>query len=116
MGQHRRRGVFFRGVDLLEAEGVNPDNLMVYMLVGYDPRETWERIWHRYTKMMERKVRPYPMVHDRFRHEKPDLWKKLKRFQGWIIRGTHKTCSFDEFNASHKPSEPEGELLRRMAA
>jgi hypothetical protein len=79
--------VFFRGVDLLEAEGVNPDNLMVYMLVGYDPRETWERIWHRYTKMMERKVRPYPMVHDRFRHEKPDLWKKLKRFQGWIIRG-----------------------------
>jgi hypothetical protein len=109
-------GVFFRGVDLLEAEGVNPDNLMVYMLVGYDPRETWERIWHRYTRMMERRVRPYPMVHDRFRHEKPDLWKKLKRFQGWIIRGTHKTCSFDEFNASHKPSPPEGGLLGRMAA
>jgi hypothetical protein len=108
--------VFFRGVDLLEAEGVNPDNLMVYMLVGYDPRETWDRIWHRYTRMMERRVRPYPMVHDRFRHEKPDLWRKLKLFQAWIIRGTHKTCSFDEFNASHKPSQPEGELLKRMAA
>ena len=109
-------GVFFRGVDLLEAEGVNPDNLMVYMLVGYDPRETWERIWHRYNRMMERKVRPYPMVHDRFRHEKPAHWKKLKLFQAWIIRGTHKTSSFEEFNRSHKPNEPEGELLKRMAA
>lgn len=108
--------VFFRGVDLLEAEGVNPDNLMVYMLVGYDPRETWDRIWHRYTRMMERKVRPYPMVHDRFRHEKPELWRKLKMFQGWIIRGTHKTCSFEEFNRSHKPNAPEGGLLGRMAA
>jgi hypothetical protein len=108
--------VFFRGVDLLEAEGVNPDNLMVYMLVGYDPRETWDRIWHRYTRMMERRVRPYPMVHDRFRHEKPELWRKLKMFQGWIIRGTHKTCSFEDFNASHKPNAPEGGLLGRMAA
>lgn len=108
--------VFFRGVDLLEAEGVNPDNLMVYMLVGYDPRETWERIWHRYGRMMERKVRPYPMVHDRYRHEKPDHWKKLKRFQAWVIRGTHKTSAFEEFNASHKPTPPEGGLLGRMAA
>jgi hypothetical protein len=109
-------GVFFRGVDLLEAQGVNPDNLMVYMLVGYDPRETWERIWHRYNRMMERKVRPYPMVHDRFRHEKPDYWKKLKLFQAWVIRGTHKTCAFEEFNRSHKPNTPDGELLKRMAA
>jgi hypothetical protein len=109
-------GVFFRGVTLLEKEGVNPDNLMVYMLVGYDPRETWERIWHRYSKMMERKVRPYPMVHDRFRHDKPDYWKKLKLFQAWVIRGTHKTTPFEEFNRSHKPNEPEGELLSRMAA
>jgi hypothetical protein len=66
--------------------------------------------------MMERRVRPYPMVHDRYRHERPDHWKKLKLFQAWIIRGTHKTCSFEEFNASHKPSPPEGELLKRMAA
>jgi hypothetical protein len=109
-------GVFFRGVDLLEKHGVNPDNLMVYMLVGYDPRETWERILHRYTRMMERKVRPYPMVHDRFRQTKPDLYRKLKQFQGWIIRGTHKTTPFEEFNRSHKPNAPEGGLLEKMAA
>lgn len=105
--------VFFRGVDLLEAEGVKPDSLMVYMLVGYDPRETWDRIWHRYSKMAERKVRPYPMVHDRFRHEKPELWRKLKQFQRWIIRGMHKVSSFEEYSENYKP---EGELLKMMAA
>jgi hypothetical protein len=108
--------VFFRGIDFLEAAGVKPDNIMSYMLVGFDPRETWERLMYRYSKMVERGVRPYPMVHDRYRHERPDHWKRLKLFQAWVIRGTHKVCSFEEFNASHKASEPEGELLKRMAA
>lgn len=108
--------VFFRGVTLLENHGVNPDNLMVYMLVGYDPRETWERLWHRYSRMIERKVRPYPMVHDRYRHEKPEHWKKLKQFQAWCIRGTHKTTPFEEFRADHRPAPEDGGLLGRMAA
>jgi hypothetical protein len=34
---------FFRGVDTLERHGIPPRNLLVYMLVGYDKRETWER-------------------------------------------------------------------------
>lgn len=108
--------VFFRGVDLLEARGVNPDNLMVYMLVGYDPRETWDRIWHRYNRMMERRVRPYPMVHDRYRMEKPDLYRKLKRFQGWIITGAHKLGPLEEFRADHRAPLPEGGLLSMMEA
>lgn len=108
--------VFFRGVTLLEKQGVNPDNLMVYMLIGYDPRETWERIWHRYTRMMERKVRPYPMVHNRFEREKPDHYRKLKLFQRWIVTGIHKVSSFEDFRPSHHAPPPEGELLARMAA
>jgi hypothetical protein len=84
--------VFFRGVDLLEAEGVNPDNLMVYMLVGYDPRETWERIWHRYSRMMERKVRPYPMVHVEMMSDKSCYvgfyWDDGRYCQWWF--GTNK--------------------------
>lgn len=51
---------------------------------------------------------------DRFRHERPDYWKKLKHFQAWIIRGTHKTSSFEAFNASHRPDEPDGGLLELM--
>jgi hypothetical protein len=36
---------FFAGVDLLEDQGLPPTCLMVYMLVGYDKKETWERVY-----------------------------------------------------------------------
>lgn len=70
--------IFFRGVDRLEAAGVPPTHLMAYMLVGYDPAETWERIFERFNKMADRGIRPFPMVYG----ERPDL----KRFQRWVIR------------------------------
>lgn len=54
---------FFKGVDTLEEYGIPPRNLMVYMLVGYDKRETWERVMYRFNKMTARKIRPYPMVY-----------------------------------------------------
>jgi hypothetical protein len=108
--------VFFRGVDYLEAAGINPKAIMAYMLVGYDPRETWERLFERYSKMNERGIMPYPMVHDRFRKEKPDHWKKLKLFQAWVITGVHKVAPFDEFRADHKAPTGVGDLIGRMAA
>lgn len=108
--------VFFRGVDYLEAAGVNPKVIMAYMLVGYDPRETWERLFERYSKMNARGIMPYPMVHDRFRKEKPDHWKKLKLFQAWVITGVHKVAPFEEFRRDHKRPDVGGELIRRMAA
>lgn len=108
--------VFFAGVDRLEKAGARPDDLMVYMLCGYDPRETWERLWHRYGKMVERGVRPYPMIHDRYRHAMPDHWKQLKRFQGWVITGAHKTSPLSEFRADHRAPPPKGELLDMMEA
>lgn len=40
--------VFFRGVDELERAGIPPRHLMAYMLIGFDKRETWERIHHRF--------------------------------------------------------------------
>jgi hypothetical protein len=53
---------FFKGVDTLERHGIRPRHLMVYMLVGYDKRETGERLFDRFNKMVERKIRPYPVV------------------------------------------------------
>jgi hypothetical protein len=100
--------VFFEGVDRLERHGIPPHHLMVYMLIGYDPKETWERIMHRYDRMVERGVRPYPMVFGGERKKAdPVHWRKLKHFQAWVITGAHKTCAFDDFNASHKPSAPD---------
>jgi len=98
-------GVFFEGVDRLERHGIPPHHLTVYMLVGYDPKETWDRIMHRYGRMMERGVRPYPMVFGGDRKlSDPGNWARLKRFQAWVITGAHKACAFEDFNASHKPT------------
>ncbi|BCH33220.1 hypothetical protein MesoLjLc_51500 [Mesorhizobium sp. L-8-10] len=90
--------VFFRGVDMLAAAGVQPEHLMVYMLVGFDKRETWERIHHRFNRMVERGIRPYPMVYDQSR-------KDLKRFQRWVVTGLYRAIPFAEYDPHyHMPA------------
>lgn len=86
---------FFRGVDMLEAAGVPPTHLMAYMLVGFDKRETWERLWHRFNRMVERGIRPYPMVFDRNRRD-------LKRFQRWVVTGLYRAVPWESYDASIK--------------
>lgn len=76
--------IFFRGVDMLEAAGIPPKHIMVYMLVGYDRRETWDRILYRYHAMRERGVHPYPMVYENRTYEGDS--RTLKDFQRWAIR------------------------------
>ena len=51
---------FFRGVDTLERAGILPRNLLVYMLIGYDKRETWERVLYRFNRMTERENQAVP--------------------------------------------------------
>lgn len=86
--------IFFRGVDRLEAAGVPPKHLMAYMLVGYDPTETWERIFHRFNAMVARGIRPFPMVYG----DRPDL----KRLQRWVIRREYLWKSWEEYQAERK--------------
>lgn len=86
--------VFFRGVDMLEAAGIPPKHLMAYMLVGFDKRETWEAIWHRFNRMVARGILPYPMVFDRAR-------KDLTAFQRWVITGLYRAVPWDEYRG-HK--------------
>lgn len=82
--------IFFRGVDMLEAAGIPPKHLMAYMLVGYDKAETWDRIWVRFNKMVERGIMPYPMVYDSNR-------KDLKAFQRWVIMGLYRVVPWEEY-------------------
>lgn len=91
----RDERVFFRGVDRLEAAGIPPHHVMAYMLVGYDKSETWERIHYRFDKMVERGVRPYPMVYDRSRHD-------LRAFQRWVVTGLYRAVPWDEYDVSYK--------------
>jgi hypothetical protein len=76
--------IFFEGVETLRAAGVPPHHLMVYMLIGYDKNETWDRIHYRFEKMRALGVKPYPMVFD-MRATNPGLYRDLKHFQRWAI-------------------------------
>ena len=92
--------VFFRGVDTLERAGIPPKHLMAYMLIGYDTSETWDRIWLRFTKMVERGISPYPMV---FNRERSDLLC----FQRWVIAGggMYRWISYGSYERETKSAE-----------
>ena len=86
--------VFFRGVEKLEKAGIPPKHLMAYMLIGFDSRETWEAIWHRFNRMVELGIKPYPMVYDRSR-------KDLTAFQRWVNLGLYRIVPWDEYRGKH---------------
>ncbi len=91
--------VFFRGVERLEAASIPPSHLMAYMLVGCDPEETWERIWLRFNRMVERGIEPYPMV---FKKEaRPDL----VCFQRWAVTGLYRIIPWPDYVRRTKTSE-----------
>lgn len=85
--------IFMRGMDTLERAGIPGKNVMAYMLVGYDPTETWVRIIRRFDMMVERGIRPYPMVFD------PDR-RDLKKFQRWVIMRYYEFVPWEEYSSS----------------
>lgn len=112
---------FFRGVDTLERHGVPPHHLLVYMLIGYDKRETWERVLYRFQKMTARKIRPYPMVFgDRERGlelggcNQRVGHKTLGDFQRWAIRRLYEIMPFEAYGGSAIPAEGQGDLLEAI--
>jgi hypothetical protein len=102
LGDEKR---FFDGVDRLERAGIPGKHLMAYMLIGYDITETWERIWHRFNRMVERGIEPYPMVYDRKR-------KDLLCFQRWVITGLYRIVPWEEYRRSTKSAESVAALPR----
>jgi hypothetical protein len=94
-------GVFFRGVEMLEAAGVPPRHLMAYMLVGYFKNETWESIKYRFDRMAALGIRPYPMVYG----DRPDL----KRFQRWAVTGLYRAVPFEDYDANRKSRRRAGD-------
>lgn len=100
---------FIKGVDTLERHGIPPTHLLVYMLIGYDKRETWERVFYRFNRMVERGIRPYPMVYgDRHRtipiggHNERIDHRTLSEFQRWVIRKAYTFLPFEAYDVSAK--------------
>jgi hypothetical protein len=100
--------IFFRGVDMLEEYGIPPKHLMAYMLIGHDPSENWDRIWHRFNRMVEREIKPYPMVFDRTRTD-------LLCFQRWVLTGIYRFVKWDEYKRSTKSEESMAAYEREVA-
>jgi len=82
--------IFFKGANLLKDAGIPPAHLMVYMLIGYDPTETMDRIMYRYQRMVDFGCKPYPMVYN-------NANPQLKRFQRWVIRHYHEFIPWEEY-------------------
>jgi hypothetical protein len=93
--------IFFRGVDMLEAGGVPAKHLRAYMLTGWDGAETWEAIHHRFGRMVERGIEPYPMVFD-CRATEPARYRALKQFQRWAVTGLYRAVPFADYDAGMK--------------
>jgi len=105
---------FFAGVDTLEQHGIPPTCLLVYMLVGYDQRETWARVMYRFQRMVARGIRPYPMIYgdrnkglplggcnQRIGH------RSLSEFQRWAIRKAYTFVLFEHYDVNAKGRRPE---------
>lgn len=101
--------IFFGGIDRLETAGIPPRNVMAYMLIGFDITETWDRIWHRFNRMVERGIRPYPMVYDRKRTD-------LLCFQRWVLTGLYRIVKWDEYRRSTKSNESMEAYMKTIPA
>lgn len=119
---HERK--FFDGIDTLERNGISPRNVMAYMLVGWDPAETWERLFYRFNKMVARDIRPYPMVFgDRRRtlpmgaHNGRIAHRTLSEFQRWVIRKAYTFVAFEDYdvNAKGRPEKRQIDMLEDAA-
>ena len=88
----------FRGLTALVRHGVKPDNIVVYMLVGY--KDTEEDRLYRREQLRAFGCRPYPMPFERTRD--------LVRFQTWIVGAYDKRVSWEQWKAANGRPEKLG--------
>jgi len=105
----RDEQIFFTGIDRLEAAGIPPSNVRAYMLVGYDQHETWDRIWHRFNRMVARGIEPYPMVYG----DPPR--SDLKCFQRWVVTGLYRIVPWGDYERATKSDESSAAWRRCVA-
>lgn len=87
----------FDGLNRLVKYGVNPDSIMVYILIGYWKGETHEDRECRRRKLREFGARPYPMPFVRS--------KELVGYQRWVVGAYDKRIKWEDFErAKYQPS------------
>jgi hypothetical protein len=96
----------FRGLDLLVKAGVRPDQIMVYMLIGYWPGETHDDRDYRRQRLREFGARPYPMPYVRT--------PELVGYQRWVVRRADLKCSWEEYARARYRPEDAGQYSARL--
>lgn len=87
-------GILFKNLERLVKYGVNPDHLMVYMLIGCLDGET-DREYRR-SRLRAFGARPYPMPFERT--------AELVGFQRWVIGAYDKGFTWDQWKrAGYRP-------------
>ncbi len=84
--------VLFRGLERLVLHGVRPDDIMVYLLIGYAAGETHEDRDYRRRRLREFGCRPYPMPY----HRTPEL----VGFQRWVLGAYDKRIPWEKWRAA----------------
>lgn len=95
--------IFIRGVEHLMGAGIPGKHIMAYMLVGYDPAETMERIFKRFDAMRALGILPYPMVYQAIGNDTPGNGiplAKLRDFQRWVNRRYYQFMPFADYARS----------------
>ncbi len=91
----RDESIFMKGIDIMTSAGINTKHILVYMLCGYWPNETFDDVYYRYEKMKNMGILPYPMIYS----ESKD-YKRLKKFQRWVVRRYHQFIDWETFNTT----------------
>lgn len=97
--------VLFRGLSRLVRAGVRPDDIMVYVLIGFWPGESEEDWLYRVQKLQDFGARPYPMPFSRS--------PLAVGFQRWVVRRASRVVSWEEYKAAN--CRPEKVAARRAA-
>jgi hypothetical protein len=86
-----------KGLEALTRYGVKPDQIMVYVLIGYWPGESVDSWEHRRATLRQFGARPYPMPFERTR--------EAVGFRRWCIGGYDKRVPWDAWvSAKYQPA------------
>jgi len=90
--------IIFKGINKIITFGIKPQNIMVYVLFGFN--STFEEDMYRTKKLMELGVKPYIMEYNKNATKKRD--KKLIDLARWVNRGYSRYIKFEDYKGRKK--------------
>ncbi len=100
----RDESIFTKGIDILLNAGIKQHHIMVYMLCGYWQWETFDDVFYRFKKMVDKGLMPYPMIYRGAKN-----YKELKKFQRWVVGRYYQITEWEQYK-----NETEAQYYNRV--